>query len=343
MNIYRDGQLYLYGFVGDSFWESGFTSTQVIEALAEHGREEDLTVRMDSGGGYAMEGLSIYNALSAHKGKVTVQVDAMSASAASLIAMAADEVVMMPGSLMMIHDPAGITWGTAEDHEDTANLLNLQAEEFAGIYAAASEKSVDDVRELMKAETWMNGKKAVDEGFATSSKDGKSRTTACSPFNFTMYANAPKRLMQMAQRKNWTNEPGPQASQPLDTEDSEMKPEELEKIKMEAKEAGVKEGAAAFMKLHKEVMALPEAIAQPKLAEHLMEQGLEFDAIKATLETLEKQTDSEATADNNQSADEAYTQMRQAGAGLGGTSAPQKPRMSRGDVFEARRKLMRAA
>ena len=77
-----------------------------MAALAEHGRENDITARINSGGGYTHEGLAIYNALAAHKGKVRVEVDGVALSSASLIAMAGDEIIMKAGAIMMIHDPA---------------------------------------------------------------------------------------------------------------------------------------------------------------------------------------------------------------------------------------------
>lgn len=72
MAVLVNGELVLYGFVGDNYWDMGFTAREVIEALAEVGREADITVRLNSGGGYTDDGVSIFNALKTHKGKVTV-------------------------------------------------------------------------------------------------------------------------------------------------------------------------------------------------------------------------------------------------------------------------------
>ena len=94
MSVLVDGELVLYGFVGDSFWGDGFTASEVIDALAELGRDADVTVRLNSGGGYTDDGIAIFNTLTAHRGKVEIVVDAMAASAASVIAMAGDTVTM---------------------------------------------------------------------------------------------------------------------------------------------------------------------------------------------------------------------------------------------------------
>ncbi|QND42405.1 Clp protease ClpP [Rhizobium leguminosarum bv. viciae] len=111
-----DGELMLYGPVGfTDFWdESGFTSSQVIEALVA--LSGDIVVRLNSGGGIAMEGSAIHNALKRHDGRVIVKIDAIAASAASLIAMAGDEIEMPLGTLLMIHEPSGMTLGPADDH-----------------------------------------------------------------------------------------------------------------------------------------------------------------------------------------------------------------------------------
>ncbi|KZK83027.1 ATP-dependent Clp protease proteolytic subunit [Pseudovibrio sp. Ad13] len=338
MGIYRDGQIFMYGFVGDYWWDEGFTTMQVIEALAEHGRDDDVTVRMDSGGGYAMEGLSIYNALKAHGGKVTLQVDAMSGSAASLIAMAADEVVMKPGALMMIHDPSGLARGTAEDHEKSAKLLNMQAEEFAKIYANFSGKAADEVRGLMKAETWMTGEDAVAQGFATSHEAGSQSLMSCQPFNFTMYEKAPKELVTMARSNKWDQEPEPTPTKPETQEDGPTMATEAEIAQRiaTAKEEGKKEGVTTYMKLQKQVMELPQAQKQPKLAESFMADGMDFEQIKAKFDLME---DIAPNSNNNPSQND-YSSMRQTGAGLDSTDKPQQPTMSAGSIYKKRRELV---
>lgn len=201
MPVLQDGELILYGFVGDNFWDDGFTASDVMAALAEVGRETDITVRINSGGGYVDDGIAIYNALAAHKGKVRVEVDAMAASAASLIAMAGDTIVMRTGSMMMIHDPARITWGTAEDHARSVDILDKQAAMMAGIYADRSGNDADKAREAMKAETWMTAEEAVEAGYADEAEGAKTKAYAA--FDYRIYANAPSSLKALASRRKW--------------------------------------------------------------------------------------------------------------------------------------------
>lgn len=193
MSVLVDGELVLFGTVGDDLWGDGFTARDVVEALAEAGRGTDVSVRLNSGGGYASEGAAIYNALSAHRGKVTVYVDGVAASAASLLAMAGDEVVMRRGSVMMIHDPAGFTMGSARDHEKSIESLNALADSFADIYAQKSGKTVKQARADMREEIWLTPDQAIERGYANS----KSEADAVDPimFAYHLYKHAPRPLM----------------------------------------------------------------------------------------------------------------------------------------------------
>src|SRR5262249_32295537 len=123
-------------------------------------------VNINSYGGVATEGLAIYNLLKAHAARVDVTVDAVAASAASLIAMAGDRIEMRAGSLLMIHDPAAVAIGTAATMEQTRDVLEKMANQYAGIYAARSGQTVERVREMMLAESWLTGPEAVDAGLA---------------------------------------------------------------------------------------------------------------------------------------------------------------------------------
>ena len=157
MAILVDGEMILYGFVGESFWGDGFTSRDVLDALAEHGRDNPITVRINSGGGYVDDGVAIYNALSAHKGKVTVIVDALAASSASVIAMAGEERIMRKGAMLMIHDPSGVVWGTAEDMAKAVRMLEKHAENLAGIYADVTGEHMTGDRKILSEGVVLKG------------------------------------------------------------------------------------------------------------------------------------------------------------------------------------------
>lgn len=187
-----NGEILLYGDVGDPYcWGDGFTVTDVASALAEHGAG-NITVRLNSGGGIAFDGVAIYSLLRSHEGAVHVIVDGIAASAASLILMAGDTREMRDGAMVMIHDAAGLTFGTAADHQRDATVLDKLSDQYAGIYAARSGLGREEVRTLMRAETWFTADDAVAKGLVTGKAESLAEPTAS--FNYRLYARAPKGL-----------------------------------------------------------------------------------------------------------------------------------------------------
>lgn len=193
-------ELQLYGTVGASWWdEDYFTAAEVRKQLGS--MSGDITVRINSGGGVATEGQAIYTALVDYPGKVTVVVDGVAASAASLIAMAGDVIRMRRGAWMLIHDPAQayvMGRGTEDEHRKVADLLNTVGKAYAEIYAARAGMSVDAARAIMKEESVLDGEAAVEMGFADE-RDGEDAMVAAA-FDYRIYANAPAALRQASER-----------------------------------------------------------------------------------------------------------------------------------------------
>lgn len=203
MAVHVNGaEIALTGVVGDTYWDDGFTAAEVIAALAEVGRDTDITVRLNSGGGIATEGAAIHAALAAHKGTVAMVVEGIAASAASVIAMAGDTITMSPGAVLMIHDPATQTWGDAAAHAKTIAALDKLGDAYAGIYADRTGKTVADMRALMRAETWMTADDAVAAGFADrlAATNDNDQPTA---FAYGVYAKAPQRIVALANARGW--------------------------------------------------------------------------------------------------------------------------------------------
>jgi ATP-dependent Clp protease protease subunit len=349
MSVLQNGELVLYGFVGDNYWDEGFTAAEVLEALAEVGRETDVTVRINSGGGYVTDGLAIYNALAAHKGQVTVQVDAIAASSASLIAMAGDTIRMRAGSLMMIHDPSGITYGTAEDHDKTRDALDKMATQMASIYAERSGKDAAEVRATMKDELWLTAEEAVEQGYADESDSAKAKAVAA--FDFRIFANAPQRLTALAKRKNWSlaeasARAAATAHHPRQQKESSM----TEKTTAAAPTAEIAEAVAGAVKAAqariKTIMASDEAKGREGLAEHFAyETEMTAESAIAALKKAPA-----ATASTEQQADESeesYAARRTATAGLAapGAQPERKPKanLNRSEIFASRNKALKGA
>jgi ATP-dependent protease ClpP protease subunit len=145
-----------------SWW--GISAQEFCDELAAI--EGDVEVHINSPGGLAFDGMTIYNALASRSGGVKTVVDGLAASAASTIAMAGRPRVMSPGSMMMIHDASGLCIGNELDMLDTAKLLGKLSGNIASIYAAHSGTPADQWRETMRGEGWYTAQEAVDAGLA---------------------------------------------------------------------------------------------------------------------------------------------------------------------------------
>lgn len=166
----KTGEVYLYGVVGGGMFEDGFTEQHVVEALKEIGNRRAV-VRINSPGGSADQGISIYNALRRHKGGVDTVVDSLAASAASVIALAGDRRTSSIGSRWMIHRAMTIDVGNATQLRKTADVLEKYDESLIEIYSKYMED--DDIKSLLEAETWYTADEAMKVGLATE-VDGRS-------------------------------------------------------------------------------------------------------------------------------------------------------------------------
>ena len=126
----------------------------------------DITVWINSPGGDCVAAAQIYNMLMDYKGNVTVKIDGIAASAASVIAMAGNTVLMSPVSTMMIHNPATVAMGDHNEMQKAIEMLNEVKESIINAYEIKTGLSRAKLSHLMDSETWMNANKAVELGFA---------------------------------------------------------------------------------------------------------------------------------------------------------------------------------
>lgn len=148
----------------ESFWGDEVTPKAFREELeADSG---DITVWINSPGGNVFAAAEIYTMLRDYQGVVTVKIDAIAASAASVIAMAGNKVLMSPVAMLMVHDPSTIAMGNARDMEKAIRTLNEVKESIINAYAFKTGLTHSRIAKLMENETWMNAKKAVELGFA---------------------------------------------------------------------------------------------------------------------------------------------------------------------------------
>lgn len=148
----------------ESFWGDEITPQMFRDEL--NAGDGDVTVWINSPGGNVFAAAEIYTMLKDYKGSITVKIDAIAASAASVVAMAGDVVKMSPVAMLMIHDPSTVAMGNTKDMEKAIEVLNEVKESIINAYASKSGLSHARIANLMSNETWMNAKKAVELGFA---------------------------------------------------------------------------------------------------------------------------------------------------------------------------------
>ena len=157
--------LFLNGTIAEESWFDDDVTPQLFKDELNSGTG-DITVWINSPGGDCVAAAQIYNMLSNYKGKVTVKIDGIAASAASVIAMAGDTVLVSPVSMLMIHNPATIAWGDHAEMQKAIDMLSEVKESIINAYVLKTGLSRPKLSHLMDAETWMDANKAVELGFA---------------------------------------------------------------------------------------------------------------------------------------------------------------------------------
>jgi ATP-dependent protease ClpP protease subunit len=154
--------IFVFDSIGGWF---GMYADEFIEQLNDVTTSK-INLRLNSPGGSVFEGIAIANAIRSHPAHVTVSVDSLAASIASVIMLAGDRVIMQPQSQVMIHNASGAAYGDSTEMAKMAELLDRQSRNIAEAYAEHTGRPVDEFLELMAAETWFTAKEAVEMGLA---------------------------------------------------------------------------------------------------------------------------------------------------------------------------------
>lgn len=157
--------LYFDGYIAQDSWFDDEISPKQFKAELT-ASEGDIAVWINSPGGDVFAASQIYNMLKEYSGKVTVKIDGIAASAASVIAMAGEEVHMSPVAMIMIHNPSTAIFGEASDLQSGIAMLNEVKESIINAYEQKTGLSRTKLAHMMDAETWFSAKKAVELGFA---------------------------------------------------------------------------------------------------------------------------------------------------------------------------------
>jgi ATP-dependent Clp protease protease subunit len=179
----------------DEIGAFGTPAKAFLDELKALGPVAELTVRINSPGGAVFDGVAIYNALKRHDAAITVWVDGIAASIASVIAMAGDEIVVPENAMLMLHDPSGLVMGTATDMRGMAEALDRMK---AGMVAAYRDKCGRDdaeIEALMAAETWLSAQEALELGLADRVE---APVRMAAHFDLSRFRNPPPQLAALA-------------------------------------------------------------------------------------------------------------------------------------------------
>ena len=161
-----DNDITMFGTIGEDYWSGeGITAKKVASQLKAIG-DRPVEVQINSPGGDVFEGIAIYNVLREHPQPITVKVLGMAASAASIIAMAADDLRIGAASFLMIHNCWVMAIGNRHDLKEASEFLEPFDNALANVYAARTGLDVKQIAKWMDAETYMSGAQAIERGFA---------------------------------------------------------------------------------------------------------------------------------------------------------------------------------
>lgn len=323
------GELTIYAPIEDeeSWWYDSVSPKGVMRALKNLGNVDEVVVRINSPGGSVFAGLAIYQYLKDHKASVTVKVDGLAASAASVIMMAGDKIIMGTGAMVMAHNPWTIAMGEAKDFRDTADMLDKTQASIISVYKERTGKSEEDLKAMMDATTWMTADDAVSLGFADE-VDRNNKVSASIKNGIATFGNQRFDLRAFASIPPLAEEEEPETEEPLEPElQKEPAPESAkgedtvkDLAELQAKypdifRAAIEQGASRERARINDLNALADAPGAAEIVAKAIAEGgtaaqAALDIVKASKERLPEEgrkriADSRASGAHEVPADEA--------------------------------------
>ena len=250
--------------IGRGFFADGITAQSIRDSL-KGAKPSRISVKINSLGGEVFDGVAIYNIIRGQGVPVDVRIEGVAASIASVIAMAGDTITMGRGALMMIHRASGVTFGNAEDHFQSAAMLEKIDGEIAGFYSSKGKISKDEAQTLMEAETWFTAAEALDQGLATDIDESEAQLQAVAfagKDRIAKFKNAPESLRRFVNTEQVPpaaeKEGGDKCRQKEDT-DMELKDLTVDELKAQRPDLVSKIEAAAPRPIDPEIEKQAEA------------------------------------------------------------------------------------
>jgi ATP-dependent Clp protease protease subunit len=205
-------ELLLYGPIsGETWWGDEVTPQQFNDDLQSLGKVKELTVRINSEGGDVFAGQAILSMLKRHPASITVYVDGLAASIASVIAMAGDTVIMPRNAMMMVHNAWTFAYGNSNDFRKMADDLDKIGESLIAAYQDKTRLTPEEIKQIMDNETWLTADDCVKQGFAdeiesskeiAASLNGKMLTINGQQMDLSLFKNPPKFAATVESGKN---------------------------------------------------------------------------------------------------------------------------------------------
>ena len=285
----------------DEIGAYGVPAKAFIDEMKALGDVADLTLRLNSPGGSVFDGIAIYNALKRHPAKITITVDGLAASIASVILCAGDDVVMPRNAMIMVHDPSAVVMGNAGDMRSMAEALDKMRDGLASAYQDKTGRTPSEIIHWMAEETWFDAAEALDAGFADRLEDPVSMAATFDLSNFTRVPPALASLVTAAspetKETNMTDKPTPD---PIAT-DAEAKPSEdapaeapVEDNVVDLDQVRAQERTATLAYVN-EVNQLCALAGSPEMATAFIAKATATDQVRTALLQVRAETD-EASA-----------------------------------------------
>lgn len=193
--------IYIYDEIGG--W--GISARRFTEDLISLGNLSHINLHIHSPGGEVFDGIAIYNQLKNHSATITVYIDGLAASMASVIAMVGDTVIMPKNAMMMIHKPWGVSWGDANDMREYADLLDKLENVLIPAYVAKTGKTTEEITAMLEQETWLDGDECVEHGFADKVIEPVKAMASLTSKRIEEFSSMPSAIKNQIKPKNTTS------------------------------------------------------------------------------------------------------------------------------------------
>lgn len=241
----QTADIYIYDEIGG--W--GISARRFTEDLLSLGNLSHINLHIHSPGGEVFDGIAIYNQLKNHSATITVYIDGLAASMASVISMVGDTVIMPKNAMMMIHKPWGVSWGDANDMREYADLLDKLENVLIPAYVAKTGKTTEEITAMLEQETWLDGDECVEHGFADKVIEPVKAMASLTSKRIEEFSSMPSAIKNQITPKNTTKP----TQQPQPNSSPEPQPSATyadEQIRLN----GIKDLFAMFGGRHNELM-----------------------------------------------------------------------------------------